>query len=427
MEKSNKMYTKALRLYENGYLDRALEMSEKAISCNLKNSAALNLKGLLLYFKGDLQGARAMWSISKEVNKDDVSKRYLLSTAADSEKEDLYKEALELAKEIKLREAVVLLRECEKSDFNIINVCNALTSCLIKLGSYDAAESCINKVLSLHRNNREAKENLGLMIEYGIKPRRGNRLKLAVAASILFMVATAAILWPYAFGATKNIHSNNTSKISFRSLYSDVFNKGKLENSTLEAGEDDLLVPAENKNLSDNVEKEEDFPRELLAQLIEVRDYDEVYSYLESWKDKKLSVEEALIYVEAVRLMEGRGALYFYNSSRRYFAEKSYERAEQELFKAYNYSAKHYIHPHVIFMLASVNDRMGKNEEAAAFYTIYSEEYEEGDYIETVYYKLALLYRDTNISKAQKFAEKLISNYPKSIYNNTIVEEIMNE
>ena len=49
---NNKLYSKAIKYYEEGKLEKALLQCEEAISLNLRNSAALNLKGLLLYLKG---------------------------------------------------------------------------------------------------------------------------------------------------------------------------------------------------------------------------------------------------------------------------------------------------------------------------------------------------------------------------------------
>ena len=54
MDKSQKKYIKALDNYNNGYIDKAIKLCEESISINIKNSAAINLKGLLYYLNGDL-------------------------------------------------------------------------------------------------------------------------------------------------------------------------------------------------------------------------------------------------------------------------------------------------------------------------------------------------------------------------------------
>ncbi len=72
---NNKLYSKAIKYYEEGKLEKALLQCEEAISLNLRNSAALNLKGLLLYLKGNLDEAVATWKINWDFNDD---KRQLL-------------------------------------------------------------------------------------------------------------------------------------------------------------------------------------------------------------------------------------------------------------------------------------------------------------------------------------------------------------
>ena len=53
MDKNAKYYKKALEKYHNGDLEKAIIFCEKGISSSLKNFAALNLKGLLMYFQGE--------------------------------------------------------------------------------------------------------------------------------------------------------------------------------------------------------------------------------------------------------------------------------------------------------------------------------------------------------------------------------------
>ena len=54
MDKSQKIYNKALDKYNKGYIGKSMELCDESISISIKNGAAINLKGLLLYLKGDL-------------------------------------------------------------------------------------------------------------------------------------------------------------------------------------------------------------------------------------------------------------------------------------------------------------------------------------------------------------------------------------
>lgn len=105
MESSKKLYLKALDEYNKGYINRAIELCNESLSININNSPAINLKGLLLYLKGDLNGAKALWKINIDLNKDSISKRYLEDSLEDDIRNNLFKNASKLIKEGKIDNA----------------------------------------------------------------------------------------------------------------------------------------------------------------------------------------------------------------------------------------------------------------------------------------------------------------------------------
>lgn len=132
MDKSSKLYNKALKKYNNGFIDKAFELCEESISLNINNSAAINLKGLLYYIKGDINSCRGLWKMNSQLNKDRVSEKYIQDSSNDEKLLELYNTASILIKELKINEALILLKQCEKSHFNYINVNNYLALCYIK-------------------------------------------------------------------------------------------------------------------------------------------------------------------------------------------------------------------------------------------------------------------------------------------------------
>ena len=74
MNKTRKYYNKAIECYQKGYIKKALEFCEISISCDIKNKAAIDLKGILYYLKGDIAGAKALWRLSDRENNDSVAK-----------------------------------------------------------------------------------------------------------------------------------------------------------------------------------------------------------------------------------------------------------------------------------------------------------------------------------------------------------------
>ena len=75
---------------------------------------------------------------------------------------------------MKFKEALDLLIECKKSDFNLIAVQNALTQGLYPFRTIRRSKICIDKVLEVDRNNKEAKENRKLLVDYRVIEKQYN-------------------------------------------------------------------------------------------------------------------------------------------------------------------------------------------------------------------------------------------------------------
>ena len=79
----------------------------------------------------------------------------------------MYVNALELIKQFNISGALGILKQCENSDFNYINVNNLISLCYIKQGEYDKALPYINDVLKTDKKNTAAIINKKTLIEYG--------------------------------------------------------------------------------------------------------------------------------------------------------------------------------------------------------------------------------------------------------------------
>ena len=73
--------------------EEAIELCEKGISNSLKDAKILNLKGLLLYTKGKLEEAIALWKINKDYNNNSIAKAYIEDSKNDFNRYLLCKEA----------------------------------------------------------------------------------------------------------------------------------------------------------------------------------------------------------------------------------------------------------------------------------------------------------------------------------------------
>jgi hypothetical protein len=60
------------------------------------------------------------------------------------------------------------------------------------------------------------------------------------------------------------------------------------------------------------------------------------------------------------------------------------------------------------------------------YYKQYDKDFSDGNYEDTVLYNLATIYKDIDKSQAKAYAQKLLDKYPQSIYNNSVIRELVN-
>jgi tetratricopeptide (TPR) repeat protein len=420
MDKNAKYYKKALEKYHNGDLEKAIIFCEKGISSSLKNFAALNLKGLLMYFKGNLSEAKALWKLNKDYNKDEVAKKYLESLKDDKKRLALYERSDSLIKEMKFKEALDLLIECKKSDFNLIAVQNALTKVYIHLGQYEEAKICIDKVLEVDRNNKEAKENRKLLVDYRVIEKQYNYKKMAfTVSSVLLVAVTLSILIPRLRTAKSNKANNNYASSIKGNEKKNQENKKQEENPPKES-------KAEVKEEVPKDIEEKLFPSDKLNSALENKEFNTLYSILTDYSLEDLREEDKLPYKMAKELMEDEAVEYFYTIARDFHTKDQYKAALEEYRKLELLAEEHYLYESVIYMLADCYKSINEMDKAIDYYEKYLSLEEKTGYEDTVLYEMVLIYKDIDKNKAKAFAKEIRDRFKDSIYNNSVVEEILN-
>ena len=374
--KDKREYEKALNLYNNGHIDKAIETCELGISRNLGDSNLLNLKGLLLYLKGDLEEAISLWKINKYHNNDDIAKAYLKDIQRDFNRRDLFKDAEELIRNLNIDEALEILKVCRESDFNSISVNNALAICYMKKAQYIECREYIDKVFLLDKYNIDAKSIKKEIDEILNINNKRIVVKSIILTAIIFIIVTSGILIR---GRFQGEYKNNTD--DYLGIVNENISVNNLENSliTIDDNKEESNIKIENKdNNSDKQTLDQDKIREN--------------------------------YIKATNL----------------FDEENYDNAKDILEQTVLYSEKNHLNDDITFLLASVNEKLGDNNEAIKYFEKYISVYENGNYIEESYYKVSLLYKDLNKEKSKYYAEELVNKFPNSIYNNTNIKDILN-
>ena len=377
----NKNYEKSLRLYSNGNINKAMEILDKGITNDLSNSNLLNLKGLLLYIKGELDEAIVIWNINKDYNNDKISLSYLRDINNDYKKIQLYNEAELLIKNLNIDEALNLLSLCKESDFNYINVNLLIALCYFKKGNYDESQKYINKVLEVDKNNGKA-----ITIKKEIDKFNGknsfNKLSLILVAIIL--IITSVIL-KY---EVKDLYKKDKNE--------EVFNNLKVQ----ENSENDTN---NNNEIVENI-KEED--KEEIKQSNE-----------EEKKEEAQKVE--------IKYLTDEEIINNYQEASDYYDKEDYTRTRDILKNTIIASKENYLKDDSIFLLAATYEKLSDNDNAIKEYEVYVNSYKDGAYIQESYYKLALLYKNINLKKSKEYANIIRNNYSDSIYNNNVMKEII--
>lgn len=405
MDKSQKIYFKALKKYNNGYIDKAMELCEESISINIKNRSSINLKGLIMYLKGKLDTAQKLWKMNYEVNKDKVSKKYLESSKDDVNRLNFYKKSLVLIKKLEINEAIDLLENCSKSSFNTINVNNYLAVCYIKKGQYTKALDMLDNVFKIDVKNKMAADTKKNMEDINVIKKKFN-MKKVISIVLVCIIVIAALSGIYLI-KNKKIAYFKSNKVS-KAIKTNNGTNSKLQKSSKQ--------PVKIKNNA--------FPYNNIKSYIENKNYDEIYNAVEKFKNSKLSANDKILLSSANDILVSDGVEYFYEKGCAYIKNGDYTNAKKYLKKAVDYGKDTNTYPDIIYMMGYSLDSSGDVENAIKYYSEYDGKYSDGDYESTVLYRLVIIYNKLDKNKAKNYAEKLSDNYPSSIYNNSIVKAI---
>ena len=394
MNRSQKIYNRALDKYNGGHIESAIKLCDKSISLNAKNRAAINLKGLLLYLKGDLWGSRKIWNMNYKSNNDIISKKYIDGSKDDEIRFRLYGRSLMLIKELRINEALKLLQRCAESDFNYIEVNNCSALCYIKKGEYQKALKKIDNVFKVDADNFKAKKNIKLLEDVDVVKKRFDIKRIIV----IFLFVTCMILL-LLVGIHRGI-------INFKNY----------------SGNKKYEVKVRKDH---NILKKDVFAREDVEKYIQAKDYDSMYFQFDKWKNKKLSAEDKRLLSTVHQILNGEGCLYFYNLGSKYLDNGDYDNAISYFKKSYEVGNKSDLDPHITYFLARSVDLSGDHSSALKYYSQYDKSFPQGNYEESVLYRLAVLYRGMNSDISKSYAKKLLDRYPGSIYNNSIIDSIL--
>ncbi|MGL4452905.1 MAG: hypothetical protein ACRCTZ_17210 [Sarcina sp.] len=418
MSESRKFYNKGVKDFHKGNLEKAIANLDLAISHDIKNSAALNLRGIIYYIKGQSVKALTSWQINVEFNNDEIAKGHIESFEEDKKYLEKYNDAFDKMNKGRFNESTRLLEELTDSDFNILNVRNALAYSYIKEGKYTKAKECIEIVLEKHKTNEGARDNIDILKhKSGISVKTGDNKKLYIGA-----LCTVLVLGVGVTGV------NNSKKISNIGESSASIVSNEEEKKDKEMQKDTLNTGANVTEKEDEIVKVSGLDGKKLKDAIDKKDFDLIGKTLKTTKIDGLSGLELDVVNEAKKVMQTEGIKELYKKGTTEFNVKNFGKAKDKFLMALDYSKETYLDAHITYMLSVTYENLEENDNAIKYYSKYeSTNYqEEGSYREEVLYKLAILNEDKSIEESKKFAKKLVNEYSNSIYNNDNIKAILN-
>ena len=418
-----KQYNKAMNFYNNGQMNRALEICENILANDLSCSEVLNLKGLMLYQKGLLKEAKIVWKLNCDINTDSVAKKYIEDCKSDDERTEKYKDAEYNLKNMNIDKAMMLFRECMESEFNSIKVNTGIAMCYMRKGDNYRAKEFIDKALHIDNEAVTANALKKDLINLGLYSNENRVSKKVLSVITVLFIIGAICVGGYSI-YTKVSLNNSISKDSSLNTEEDI---KKDESLGSDSNKDTNDSDQEDQNLENEQadKKEAIFNNENVALLLKNKDVDKLYDEINMVNKETLSGQDLELYNNAIELLRTNGVSKFYEYGVWYFNNGNYNSAKVELEKAYKYCDKSDLKEHIVFYKGSTASQLGDNSEALKLYKEYYSLYPKGAYIEGVLYELALLTNTTNKNMGKEYARELVNNYPNSLYINDYIRDIV--
>ncbi|EDT74332.1 tetratricopeptide repeat protein [Clostridium butyricum] len=418
-----KQYNKAMNFYNNGQMNRALEICENILANDLSCSEVLNLKGLMLYQKGLLKEAKIVWKLNCDINTDSVAKKYIEDCKSDDERIEKYKDAEYNLKNMNIDKAMMLFRECMESEFNSIKVNTGIAMCYMRKGDNYRAKEFIDKALHIDNEAVTANALKKDLINLGLYSNENRVSKKVLSVITVLFIIGAICVGGYSI-YTKVSLNNSISKDSSLNTEEDI---KKDESLGSDSNKDTNDSDQEDQNLENEQadKKEAIFNNENVALLLKNKDVDKLYDEINMVNKETLSGQDLELYNNAIELLRTNGVSKFYEYGVWYFNNGNYNSAKVELEKAYKYCDKSDLKEHIVFYKGSTASQLGDNSEALKLYKEYYSLYPKGAYIEGVLYELALLTNTTNKNMGKEYARELVNNYPNSLYINDYIRDIV--
>lgn len=413
MRKSKFYYKKGLKYFNKGELEKAIASLDIAISHDMKNSKALNLRGVIYNIKGQDQKALTSWNININFNNDEIARKYIENYEFDKINILRYEKALKYINKLEMKQAIKILEDATASEYNILNVRNTLSSCYINQLNFELAKKNSEIVLHKDRNNIEAKKNI-LKIKKELKS-NNKSIKTYSRTISLGLILFSGIIFLVLSNPSEG--KNKIVKEEIKKV-DEIIEK-------VESNLDESISNVEN-NSDSKISSKISFTVNEMSEFLDDENYKAVDKILKNFNLAELTQQEKEIVNSSYNIMKSKGIEYFYQDGRNELKKNNFANAKDLFIKALEYSQGTYLDKHIIYFTGVCFEKLEEENKAVEYYERYAIEYSnDSSYMEEVLYKLSVLNMDKDKEKSEKYASILSKNYIDSIYNNEIIKNIL--
>lgn len=401
LENSKVYYNDALSYMHENQISKAQEKLLKSISLYSRDKESLNLLGLTYYLLCDFNKAKYYWNISKSIDdENNKALEYLKTLESDSFRSiiDDYNQSLDLIEQSNYKEAVNKLSSVINAEENLIEPYAITGLCYLALEQDEPAKANIEKALAMDKDNVRYLQYLVDINERIItaKPKSGLNNKILIAAMALLIIIFAALYfneqnkYSQAFSEYEDYDQKiKDLNIALNNKETELRNKEKELNNK---NSDLLNKEAEIKALEDKLKTEQNVPvtenQDKYISENEGELFKKAYDNLLSANHKEA--------IDQFSFIAERGTEENLSAESLYFLSLSYERNE-------DYS------------------------NANKYYEEYINRYPDRNYYDDSLYNYGLLlYKQGHVNESKEILNKLKTQAPNSIFNNSKTDYILN-
>lgn len=418
MSNFDKKLDKATKHYKNKNYKEALKICDKILAKDYNNEKALELEGEILYKLDRIDEAVLNWKINAEYNNNPTAKMHLedidkstkdkalsfdnlnaVSSTPEDEIEEVVNPTIDVAPKNISDEKVNNesdensivnntsdINEDSKQDKLVENDTNIKED--IAITSEDDNNNNSNSETIENNNDTSQKSETA---EPKTSEKKGKKSAIIAVCAIIVVVA--------AYAGVNHFKASNINK-------------------------------AETEQAQVNQENEKEIPKDFkenLDKAIQDKDINKIYTLLDEAPADKIPADDKDSYDKAIEIMKKDGVEKYYNDGLNDYKDKKFDKALENLSKAYQYSNDTYLRPHILYFMGATENALDKKDDSVKYFKEYLTDYPHSDlYTAEILYNLCLYYNDKgDKAEAKKYAQHLEDSYPSSPYYNDISKEIL--